>query len=50
MFEVWFVGDEFGMDTFEATFETFEEAEACITALKAEYTQRDDEDFYINMV
>jgi hypothetical protein len=32
MFEVWFVGGEFGMDTLEATFDTIEAAEAYIIA------------------
>lgn len=49
MYEVWIVG-EWEMDTLKATFKTLEEAEACITALKAEYPQRDDEDFYIEEV
>ena len=32
MFEVWFDGGELGMDTFEAVFNTIEEAEAYISA------------------
>lgn len=51
MFEVWFVGGEFGMDTLEATFETLEEAEAYITAEVAESDGIvEAEEFYIEEV
>lgn len=49
MYEVWIVG-EWEMDTLKATFETLEEAEACIATLKAANPQRDNEDFYIEEV